>query len=428
MRTYRLLSLALTLLALPVLARGDDWPQWNGPDRNGASKEKGLLKVWPKDGPTLAWKFEDAGTGFSAPAVVGDTVYVLGARKADEFIIALDAGTGKEKWSAKIGPVYDWNLNQWSRGPNSTPSIDGELLYAVGSKSDVVCVNVKTQKVEWRKNLVKDFGGEVNDVGGGPKTFAWGFCGSPLVDGDQVIVTPGGKNGLLLALDKKTGATKWQSKDVQEAATYSSPIVATIGGVKQYIAMTQNGVVGVNAKDGAELWRYEKEEAYGDIVAPTPIVADDRVIISGWIGGLDCVKITIADKKFTAEKAYANNKLANAHGGIVPVDKYLYGSHATASWRCIELATGKVAWESKDFGFGAVAYADGFLYCTSQDKNEVALIKASPEKFDEVSRFTLPEKSKLRKPSAKQWTHPVIANGCLYLRDQELLFCYKIKP
>src|SRR5258708_24870852 len=165
MCNYRLIGLGLAL-ALPLLARGDDWPQWGGPDGTAVSKEKGLLKKWPEKGPDLAWTFTDAGTGYSAPAVVGDRIYILGSRKGEEYVIALDAANnGNELWSVKIGKVYDFEANSWVNGPDTTPCVDGDLLYAVGSQGILACVNVKDRKEVWRKDIVKHLGGQVNELG-----------------------------------------------------------------------------------------------------------------------------------------------------------------------------------------------------------------------------------------------------------------------
>jgi outer membrane protein assembly factor BamB len=209
-------------------------------------------------------------------------------------------------------------------------------------------------------------------------------------------------------------------------ATYSSPIVAEVDGIRQYVAMTGDGAVGVGAKNGELLWRY-KRAAYNEITAPTPIFHEDHVLISAWKGGPDLIKLTAANKKITATKVYGLNTLMNEHGGLVLVDGFVYGSHQERDWRCVEFKTGKVKWNGADLGFGSLTYADGKLYCLTQDGGEVALVEATPKEFTEISRFTLPQQSKLRKPSGKVWTHPVVANGCLYLRDQELLFCYKVK-
>jgi outer membrane protein assembly factor BamB len=312
-------------------------------------------------------------------------------------------------------------------GPNTTPSVDGDFLYAVGSQGILVCVNVKDKKEVWRKDMVNALGGRVNDVAIAGNPMGWGYSGSPLVDGKQVICTPGGPKGLLAALDKTNGAVLWQSEGVPEDATYSSPIVADVAGVRQYIAMTQDGAVGVDAKDGSLLWRYKRNAAYTDIVAPTPIYHNNEVFITSWKVGPDLIKLTVANKKFTATKAYSSNKLSNEHGGVVLVEGYVYGSHLLNGWRCLDWKTGNVKWDTRDLGAGSVAYADGCLYCLSEEDGVVALVEATPDDYKEIARFTLPQESKLRKPNGKVWTHPVIANGHLYLRDQELLFCYKVK-
>jgi outer membrane protein assembly factor BamB len=235
-------------------------------------------------------------------------------------------------------------------------------------------------------------------------------------------------NGLLAALDKKTGTLIWQSEDVPDEATYSSPIVAEVGGIRHYIAMTGEGAVGIEATTGKMLWRYNRKMPYGEIVAPTPIFHEDHVLISAWKGGPDLIKLTANGKGVDATPVYSKNTLQNEHGGLVLVDGYVYGSHIERDWRCLEFMKGAPPkWTSKDLEFGSVIYAEGNLYCLDQNNGTLALVEASPKEYTEISRFTLPAISKLRKPSGKVWTHPVIANGYLYLRDQELLYCYKIK-
>src|SRR5579883_2238457 len=227
MRLSSRLVLAASVLAAPALVRADDWPQWRGPNRDAVSKEKGLLKTWPAAGPKLAWTFDKAGMGFSAPAVVGGVVYTMGARGDDEFILALDS-KGKELWATKIGPVYDFKSNTWSRGPDATPTVDGGLVFGLGSQGILVCADAKTGKVVWSKNLATALNGEVNNIFGSSDTakMGWGYTWSPFVDGDKLVCIPGGPNGLFAALDKKTGNVLWRSKDVKDEATYASPIPA----------------------------------------------------------------------------------------------------------------------------------------------------------------------------------------------------------
>jgi outer membrane protein assembly factor BamB len=422
----RLLPLVcLGLFALTVSAA--DWPQWNGPKRDGHSGDTGLLKTWPKEGPALAWTFAEAGTGFGQPAVVGDRVYILGCRGDEELVIALD-NKGKQLWTAPIGKVWDFKGNTWSRGPNSCPSVDGDRLYAAGSQGDVVCVDTSKGNVVWRKSMVKDLGAQVDTVGGGPDIYAWGFSWSPLVDGKQVIVTPGGPKGLMAALDKTDGKVLWQTAKLTDTCTYASPIVVEVEGVRQYITMIQEGAVGVGT-DGTVLWEYRRENKYQDIVANTPIYHDGHMLLSASPDGNELVKLTKNGAAFKAAQVYARKARATWCGGLVLVDKHVYGAQEKRSWFCQEFLTGKNSWDAdrRAVGFGSLTYADGHLYLCGQNDDTVALIEASPEGYKEKGRFTLPKVSPLRKSNGKFWTHPVIANGCLYVRDQELLFCYKVK-
>ena len=432
MRTRALTVLAISLLALSGPLQGGDWPQWNGPKRDGHADEKGLLKVWPANGPKLLWTFDKAGTGYTAPAVVGGKVYTMGCRGNDEFVICLDA-EGKEQWATKIGPVFEFMGNQWSRGPNGTPAVDGERLFAVGSKGILVCVGLDG-KEQWRHDLPTDFKGEVNNIFGGPATkgFGWGYSWSPLVDGEHLIIIPGGPKGLVAALDKKTGKQVWRSEKVSDEATYSSPIVATVDGIKQYIVMVQDGAVGVSAKDGSELWRFKRDNQFADVVCPTPVYRDGHVLLTAMKSSSNLLKLTKKGVKFEAQDVYskaASRELVNGLGGVLLIDKYLYGANGDAGWKCVEFLNGKRApgWKGRELEVGAGVAADGLLICVTEVNGDVVLVQPDPTKYKETGRFTLNPQSTMRKPSGKVWTHPVIADGKLYLRDQELVFCYQIK-
>lgn len=430
MRTCMRGLLALAVVVGPMMVQGADWPQWGGPAGNGISPEKGLLKTWPKGGPPLLWTCEDVGTGYTAPVVVGGTVYLMGARKGDEYVISLN-DQGKENWSAKVGKVYDFAGNLWSGGPNAAPAIRGEYLVALGSQGELVCVNPANGKPYWNKSLPNQLGGQVNGVGGGGP-LAWGFCAAPRIDGDQVIVTPGGPQGLIAALELKTGNVLWQSKGATDQTTYAAPIVAEIGGVKMVIAMTQDGAVGVSAKDGSVLWTHKQPNPYPDVVSTSPLVKDNQVLLSvGYNAGAELLELTQNAGKFTVKVVWANKEIGNRQGGVVLVDKSLYGSHENRNWVCQDWATGMNNWTStrppRGLGVGSLIYADGNLICLAEEKGEVALLDASPAGYKENGRFPLPQQSKLRKQRGKVWTHPVLSNGLLFLRDQELLFCYNLK-
>jgi outer membrane protein assembly factor BamB len=416
-------SIALVILLPATAVLATDWPQWRGPNRDAVSGETGLLQEWPAGGLKLLWTSREAGRGFGAPAVVGDRNYVLGALGNDviEHVIALDA-TGRKLWASPIAKAYDFRGNVWSLGPNSAPSVDGHLIFALGSQGVFVCVD-DTGKEKWRVDLVKDLHGRVNPVTG--EDLGWGYSWSPLVVSDRVIIAPGGDDGLLAALDKSTGAVAWRTKVVDDC-TYSSPVLAEIGGVPQIIYAAQTKVYGVSPKDGTLLWTHDKKRQAEEIFAATPIVHDNQVLVSGAAAGSEVFRVSKSGKGFTTETVWSGKQFANLHGGMVLVGGQVYGSDEKRAWKCFDFATGKVDWESRRPGVGSIIFADSRLYCVSQDGGTVSLIEASPKAMNLRGQFTLPETSKLRRPSAGLWSHPVLAHGQLYLRDQELLYCYQV--
>jgi outer membrane protein assembly factor BamB len=416
-RTLPLLAAGLLAVALPVLA--SDWPQWRGPDRDDVSRETGLLKTWPKGGPKLLWTFREAGAGYSGPAVVGDRLYSLGADDKSDTIYALDVETGKKVWSTPIAPV---SVLDRGDGPRGTATVDGDLVYGMTGQGVLICVERTTGKEKWHKSLTKDLGGNI-------MARQWGYSESPLVDGDKVVCTPGGKDGTMAALDKMTGAVVWRSKGVTDSAGFSSPIVAEVGGVRQYIELTARGVIGVDAKDGKLLWRYE-DSGFRTAVIPTAIFHDDCVFAtSGYGAGCAFLRLSPSDTGTKYEKIYANKNMVNHHGGVVLFGENLYGYSDGKGWVCLKFKTGEVVWAEKNaLEKGSLTCADGQLYCYGENTGTVVLAEASPTAWKENGRFTIPEKSTIRKAGGtKFWTHPVVANGRLYLRDQDLLFCYDIK-
>jgi outer membrane protein assembly factor BamB len=418
--------LAACLLAGPVPAWANDWPQWQGPDRDNVSKDSGLLQSWPKGGPKLLWTYENAGVGFSGPAVVGDRLYILGDRDKIEYVLAVDVKSGKEVWAAEVGPyLSNGSTEKYGIGPRSTPTVDGDAVYALGSQGTLVCVGAADGKVSWKVSLPQDLQGQMMS--------GWGWSESPLVDGDKVLCTPGGKNGSIAALDKKSGKVLWRSTGVTDAAAYSSLVVGEACGTRQYVQNTAKGVVGVAAKDGKVLWQYPKPE-YRTAVIPTPIVRGDLVYITvGYGVGCDLLHLTAQDGVLKAESLYdkaARKNVENKHEAVALVGDYVYGwtDSERGRWVCQEFKTGKIVWDSKELGRGSVTYADGHLYCYGEKDGTAVLVRAAPDGWKEAGRFQIPRQTRIpRKFSPSIWTHPVVANGRLYLRDQDLLFCFDVK-
>ena len=439
-RSQLVAALGLAALAAPLPLGAADWPQWNGPQRDNISRETGLLKEWPEGGPKLLWTYKDAGAGYSSPAIVGDRLYLTGARGDSEFLFALDlkASPPNEVWAVKLGPTFSWKGNSWNVGPSAAPAVEGGLVYALGGLGDLVCAEADGGKEVWRTSLARDLGGEVNPIGGGPEKLGWGFTAAPLVDGDVVVVVPGGPQGMAAALDKKTGKVAWRGKGLTGQATYAAPLAADLGGVRQYLIMTYGGVAGVAAKDGSLLWNYKREEPFGDIVAVAPAVDGNLVFITGaggGAGGADLIKVMGDGGQFRAERVFSTRDLAVYHGGVVLLNGHVYGASgegARTKWVCLDLKAGKPAWERDDrrLGKGSLTCADSRLYLLGE-KGQVLLAEASPTKWVPRGQFKLPEETALREKLGLSrggfWTHPVVANGRLYLRDQDLLYCYDVK-
>jgi outer membrane protein assembly factor BamB len=416
------MRLCLTVLASAALAISTgfaaDWPQWRGPDRNEISKETGIRTSFnAKDSPKLLWTFDKAGSGYSGPAVVGNVLYCLGADEK-EFAFAVDTETGKELWRAELGDRFK---NPYGDGPRSTPTIDGDHLYCIRGGGDIHCLNTKDGSPVWHKSFTKDFKGKLMPPG-------WGFSESPLVDGDKVLCSPGGTSGTIIALNKNTGEVLWRCKDVQDLAAYSSIIAADVYGVHQYIQVTEHGVAGVKADDGTLLWFFNRPGQRVAVI-PTPIYDDNHVYVTAGYGcGCALIKLSISDGKFKAEEVYANKKMTNHHGGVVLLDGYIYGG--SDAMECQDLKTGEVKWKGDGQGRPkkpSVTCVDGHLFCYDERTGICYIIEASPKGYKETGQIKIPNQSKIRSKSGGIWTHPVIANGKLYLRDQDLLYCFDVK-
>jgi outer membrane protein assembly factor BamB len=400
--------LAFSALSLSASAAGSDWPQWRGPDRTDVSKETGLLKSWPAAGPKRVWLFENAGQGYSGPAIANGKYFTLGTRDGSEILLVLDANTGKELWTAKLGEILD---NGWGDGPRGTPTVDGDRVYALSGPGELVCLKVADGKILWKASM-KELGG---------KRPNWGYTESVLVDGPHVLCTPGGAQGTVAALDKLTGKVVWQSKELTEAAHYSSIVPATINGQAQLVQRNEKTVFGLAPKDGKLLWQTTFPGRTA--VIPTPIIrGNDVYVTAGYGAGSKLVRIG-ADNKVT--EVYENKVMKNHHGGVVLIGDHVYG-HNDNGWVCQDFATGAEVWMNKSLGKGAVSSADGMLYCLDEKTGAVVLAAASPTGWKESGRFTLDPQSKIRSPKGHIWTHPVISHGKLYLRDQELVYCFDI--
>jgi outer membrane protein assembly factor BamB len=419
-RSFSAHCLGLLCCLLPAGSiQANDWPQWRGPDRNGISHETGLMKEWPKEGPKLVWVTADIGSGYATPSIVGKRIYVLGNNGLEnEFVQALSVEDGKRIWMTPLGKVGNPQQQPNFPAARSTPTVEGDVLFALGSDGDLACVEIGSGKVKWQKSLRTDFGGKPGE---------WAYSESPLVDGDKVVCTPGGADATIVALNKKTGEVIWKcAVPGGDEAAYASAIKLHAAGATQYVQLLKGGLVGVDAKTGKFLWRYAKAVSRYGANIPTPLASDELIFTASAGTGAGLVKLKGKPGSAEVEQVYFDVKLPTTIGGTVKLGKNLFGTTGQGMV-CLDFATGQVKWEDKALqGPASMCYAGDRLYLHGEN-GEVALVEPSGEGYREKGRFTPPDQPKRAGPMEKPWAYPVVANGHLYVRDHGKLWCYDVK-
>jgi len=404
-----------TVVSNPDAAPADamaSWPRFHGPHGDNISTETGLLKQWPADGPKLAWAIRYIGDGYSGVTVDDGLIYTAGNVGGETTISALDLD-GTSVWQAPNGKAWTGSYP----GTRGTPTIDGGRVFHESPLGEVVCLDAKTGDEIWRINILERFRG---------KNPEWALAESVLIDGPRVICCPGGPNTAVVALDKETGETIWQSESAEgDLPGYCSPMLIEHEGRRIILTMTDKALIGVGADTGRLLFRYPHRTKY-EIHATDPIYRDGRVFISSGYGttGSEMLRIDAARDRLSVEKVWGSRDLDNHHGGVILLDGYLYGcahSFHGRAWICLDWNTGDMMYAQKGVGKGSATCAEGMLYVMNE-QGTVGLVKATPDGHDLISRFQLPEDS-----DAKTWAHPVICGGRLYLRRGEYLYAYDVK-
>jgi outer membrane protein assembly factor BamB len=400
-----LITLLITVsLSGIVTADLDDWPQWRGPRRDGVSKETGLLKDWPANGPRLAWRISGAGDGYSSFAVAGGRLFTLGARQNTEYVFAFDAASGKKLWEVANGRRFN---NDRGDGPRGTPTIEGDRVYVFGSSGDMTVLDPATGKVFWTQNLLQKYGGS---------NINWGLSESPLVLSDRIIVTPGGRGASIVALRKTDGSLIWKSQSDEPG--YSSALLHPIGSIQQAVVFTAERALGVDVNDGRVLWSYNRVANRTANIA-TPIARGNHVFLSSDYGtGAGLLALTASGNGIKASEVYFTNEMRNHHASSVLVGDYLYG-FSSSILTALHFETGKVAWRDRSVGKGSLVFADDRLYLFSEN-GVVGLAEANPQKYVEHGRF------QLRTGNLPTWSHPVVSGGKLFIRDQDTLYAYDV--
>lgn len=430
MREAKRVFTAAILVCLLGAHAHANWPCFRGPNGNGICAETGLLKKWPEGGPKQSWKMHGIGKGYSSVSIVGQQLFTMGdlpvpGRKDDkgkpaqrQYVIAVDLGTRKVFWKTEIGPPH-------KDGSRCTPTLDDRgRAYALGTGADVICVATATGEKFWHKNLEKDFGGKMMS--------GWRWSESPRVDGEKVLFTPGVNGAAIVALNRKTGELIWKSEmpslgpKGKDGAGYSSMVISEACGIRQYVQLLGRGIIGVEAETGKFLWGYNRvANSVANIT--TPVVDGDYVFAStqyktGSVG----LKLERKGDGVDAKEIYwlSDSQFQNHHGGVILVNGHLYGGTNKNGGppTCIELKSGKILWQEQAPARGSAAYlyADG-RFIVRYDSGPVTLVEATPAGHRIVSQF------KPEKPSGPAWSHPVINDGRLYLRHNDLLMCYDVK-
>ncbi len=406
----------------------DSWPTWRGSDRDGHSPSTGINTDWETNPPKLLWQAGGLGEGYGSVSIAQGMIFSTGNKQNQQVLTASALSDGKVLWQT---PITDSLPGHDYAGARCTPTFSDGKVYAVPSSGGIVCLDATSGKKLWEHNFSK-WGGRMMSV--------WGFSESPLVDEGFVLFTPGGPNAAIVKLDKDTGKEIWRSsipaggdgtnkvgKRLQKGAAYSSIVVGQISGVKQYVQLVAEGVVGIRANDGKLMWGYE--DVSNDVAAiPTPLIGEDFVFASSGYGTGSCLlKISKNQNETKASVAYflEANQFENHHGGMVAQDGYVYAGHGHGKGFpiCIRISDGQVMWKERGPGTGsaAVVWVDNHLIFRYQN-GTVALIQANPNSYRLKGQFrpVLQER--------ESWAHPVVVNRRLYLREQDGIMCYDLAP
>lgn len=382
----------------PAPVKGD-WPQWRGPLRDGIAAES--IPAWPEGGPRKLWE-TPVGEGYASVAVANGVVYSFFQVKGTETLVAYDAETGAEKWRSGCEVRYN---NPYGDGPRATPTVDGDRVYTVGATGILHCVDVQSGEKRWSKDLLADYKAPT------PK---WGIAFSPLVDGNNLILHPGGELGSVVALDKRTGSVVWTA--LSDGGGYSSPLIVTLAGTRQIVVFTAGGLVGLDPAKGTPLWSFPWTTPWDCNIA-TPVVAGDYIFItSGYDRGCALVHIENTGGKWSAERVYEHKKLCSHFASCVLFGETLYGFHES-TLVALKLRTGEILWKKRGFGKGSVLGAGESLIIMGES-GVCALADASPDAYRERARFEF--------SNERCWSAPVLAHGRLYLRDQKTLACFDV--
>ena len=386
-----------------------DISQWRGPNRDGKFPATNLLKQWPTDGPEMHWSYEGLGKGHGNVGIGKNQLFVCGMIDSTGYLFSFSKD-GNLLWKQAYG--LEWYQNY--TGVRSTPTIVGELVYFESGQGVVYCFNGNTGKLVWSVDLLKRFNAE---------NIQWGMAESLLVDGDNIICTPGGKEHNVVALNRFTGEAIWTSKGNGQLSAYCSPVLVEHNNTRLIVTVTAESIIGVDAETGEAYWNVEQRQT-NYIHANTPLYHDGKILCSSSSDNKSdadgTVLLQLSDDGKKANIIWRNEDITNLMGSVILKDGYVYGSkYRSSEWYCLKWGTGEVEYITKPFRNGVIIYADDLFYCYSEG-GDLALVDANSSGLNVISQFTIPL------GTDQHWAHPVIDSGRLYVRHGNALMLYDI--
>lgn len=382
------------------------WPDFRGPNRDGRYDETAIRTDWPNDGLPRMWK-QPIGLGYASFVVADGRAFTIEQRRRQEVVSAYDVETGRELWTHGWDASFVESLG--GDGPRATPTYHDGRIYALGALGELRCLDARTGALVWRRNILTD-----NDA----TNLSWGMSGAPLIVDDKVIVLPGGPRGQsVVAYHRTTGEPVWKSLDDKQA--YTSPMLVTLGGIRQILVVSAARAVGLTVDQGRLLWEYPWVTDMGISVAQPLLLGNDRVFLSAAYGhGAAVFEVTPAGDNFRTRVVWENTRMKNKFTSSVLREGYIYGLDE-AILACLDAATGEQEWKGGRYGYGQVVLAGDRLIVLTES-GDVALVKATPERYEEVAKFSA--------IAGKTWNHPVIADGRLFVRNLREMAAFDIRP
>lgn len=405
--------ITITILINIQISIGQEIIEWRGPERTGVYNETGLLDEWPEEGPELLWSVENLPKGYSSVSIANNTIYFTGIDGLNDVLIAIDLN-GTLKWKTPYGRAREEAYPE----SRSTPTVENNRVYVSSGQGDIACLDAITGKIIWTIKAIENFNGSIG---------RWGIAESLLIIDDKLIYSPGGNQTTMIALDKTTGKTIWTSESINEDPSYSSPLLIENQDKRLIISVTTDHIIGVSPDDGKIVWKFNNKPYAGNRrknQTNTPLYYNNSIYITN---GYDhkSIKLNLDSNWESVSLEWVDSVLDVHHGGVVLVDGYIYGANwinnGQGNWCCIDWETGEVKYETKWKTKGSIISADGKLYCYEEKTGFIALVNATPEKFDIISSFKIPL------GVGPHWSHPVIRNGVLYIRHMDALMAYDIK-